>query len=534
MEFMKAGECLSCGLGHELMKKDPTKQENLKAFVTFFALKGYLSARTVEVVQEVVGRDSNGGADLRARFIRLAKLFVEDFKKSFEFSDYEQLTNELNKINIPSWVFATKGRLLDMFPNAYLVNELIYYIVNDEGKRYFRCIHVANIKDMLKYRKDYYENFIVDMFSDDEINYTISTKYSEILGFNKETKTFYLKYRHTQAMYAEYHVDTKQEKICRYHCLGVVDNKFPIIEKDNCLAAVVGETVKKIKHKDVREKYEFTEGGILVLPAENYPIMFKPYILQIDGQRREISQNQVICFIWKQIQNDMHDFRVLVLNREIERIEQHETPKDMVFSLEYLDDLLVGRLDLESNKAARTYQSIVALLKKYLPSEEDVMDYLFLLAEVSKRLSEDVDERFIGEKTYWLLNELHSAGKLSKIITNKNKLKNKLLEGAYWTDERLKAEKSDEALGMKCFDYVGYFAFSKGKFDAHTVKISEALHIGDMMFVNWADAPGAVAYNLEAGAFEIRYDRELSKKEVEKVLEAFGIINDAYCVCIDG
>lgn len=532
MEYRKAGECLSYGLGHELIRnEDPSDKHNLnlKAFVTYFALKGYLSKDTVARVRTVLDREADNLSMKKNQFMQLSKLLVRDLKRKFTFDDFEQLVGVLNNTEIPSWVFETKGILMKLFPQVYLVHELLYYMIEDEDRHYFRCIHISSAEDLLEFSQDFFEDFDTDMVSYSETNHTISTKYSEILGFNEETMTFYMKYRHTNKMYVEYHADTKQEIIHRYRCFGVVNNKFPVIEVDNTISVVIGYEIKKIKDKDIREDYEVKDGYIYVYPTYRVPTMFRPYALMLDGSRLEISQNEAAAYVMERVKSDICDFRSLFLSDEEDKLKTGEHKDDVEFSLDYFDSFLIGRYDLEDDKEARTYHFIVKLLAIYLPTDKDVLDYFFLLSDVSKRLTKDRNTHFIGEGVYWRLNELHLTGKLSRVIKDKDKLKKKLLQDAYWEDESMDTD-SFESI---CAEYVGYFSIAKGKIVAHTEEIKNAMCIGDMLFAKWLDRPGVVAYNLESGSYEIQYNRELTKEEVQLILEAYHIVDVAYCISID-
>lgn len=532
MEYRKAGECLSYGLGHELIRnEDPSDKHNpnLKAFVTDFALRGYLSKDTVARVGKVLDRDADNLSQKKNQFMQLSKLIVRDLKKKYEFNDFEQLVDVLNNIEIPSWVFKTKDILMELFPQVYLVHELLYYMIEDEDRYYFRCIHIRSVGDLLEFSQDFFEDFDTDTVPYPETNHTISTRYSEILGFNEETMTFYMKYRHTNKMYVEYHADTKQEIIHRYRCFGVVNNKFPVIEIDNTISVVIGSEIKKIKEKDIHEDYEVKDSFIYVYPTYRIPTMFRPYILMLDGSRMEIPQNDAIAYVMEKVNDDICDFGSPFLDDDEDKLKTGEYKENVVFSLDYFDRFLTGRYDLEDYREARTYHFIVKLLAAYLPSDKDVLDYFFVLSDVSKRLTKDRSLRFIRNGVYWKLNELHLTGKLSSIINDKDKLKRKLLQDAYWEDDSI----DNDTYESDCAKYVGYFSIVKGRIVAHKEEIRNAMCIGDMLFAKWLDRPGVVSYNLESGAYEIQYNRELTKEEVQLVLNAYHIVYAAYCVSVD-
>lgn len=533
MEYRKAGECLSYGLGRELIRnEDPSDKYNLnlKAFVTFFALTGYIEKDTVVKVQEILNTESKTLSKKKNQFTQLSTLIVRDLKKHYAFSDFEQLTAVLDEVEIPSWVFETKGILMKLFPQVYLVRELIYYMVEVEGRYYFRCIHMLGAVGLLEFSHDFLEDFDTDMVSYTETNHTISTKYSEILGFNEETMTVYLKYKHTNKLYAEYHADTNQEIVHHYSCLGVLNNKFPVIEVNNSISVVAGNEIRKIKEKDFREDYEVKDKYLYVYPSYLSPTMFRPYYLMLDGSRIEITHNDAVAYVMDKIKRDTRDFRRRLFDSEESKLKNGEYKEDIVFSLDYFDSFLTVGNVLEYDKEARRYHFIIKLLAVYLPTDKDVLDYFFMLSDVSKKLSKFNSFRFMGEAIYWRLNELHLSGKLSSVIKNKDKLKEELLKDAY----------EEEGSGFinpleSIYDaYVGCFSITKGKIEAYTEKIENAICIGQVVVVKCMDKPGVVAYNLDSGAYEIKYNRELTKDEVQLILNAYHIVDAAYCIGIDG
>ena len=210
----------------------------------------------------------------------------------------------------------------------------------------------------------------------------------------------------------------------------------------------------------------------------------------------------------------MRDFRNFFFISEHERLGREKNSSQTVFSLNYVDGILDGRYDLEDNKSARMYHFIVKLLKGYLPP-----DYFFMFSDVSKRRYKGVTSNFIDEGIYWQLNEMHITGKLSRVIKDIDKLKKKLLKDTYWNDEMIK---NDIATGFT--RYVGAFDFQGGKLIAMVEKEDNARCIGDLLVANLDKKRGMVALNIETGAYEIQYIRELTSEE-------YDIQRISYCGC---
>ena len=220
----------------------------------------------------------------------------------------------------------------------------------------------------------------------------------------------------------------------------------------------------------------------------------------------------------------MRDFRNFFFISEHERLGREKNSSQTVFSLNYVDGILDGRYDLEDNKSARMYH----LLKGYLPPDKDVLDYFFMFSDVSKRRYKGVTSNFIDEGIYWQLNEMHITGKLSRVIKDIDKLKKKLLKDTYWNDEMIK---NDIATGFT--RYVGAFDFQGGKLIAMVEKEDNARCIGDLLVANLDKKRGMVALNIETGAYEIQYIRELTSEEVNMIFSGFHIVDVAYRISVE-
>lgn len=528
MMITRAGDCLSFGLGTELMTNmefnmDVEPNINLKAVVTYFALTYKISGTTARDINKELSQCAHDFSQIKSKFIYISDLIVRDLKKYYQFADFDELVNQLNEILIPDWVFGTRGKLLQLFPQAYLLDELIYYMKEDEGRYYFRCVHISQVEELMRYSQDLFMDFDTDSIPEEEYNHTISNRYSEIIGFNEVSRIFYLRLHHTNMLYAEYHADTGQEIIYHNNCIGVIEN-MPIVKRDNQLCVAFGANDKCIKELDILEDYQVKNNMIYVYPAFNMPVMFRPYIVTPIGEIMEMPQKEVLEYVLEKIKSNICDYRDYFSGRGRDK----SIFDDNKLSLDNMDSLL-KKYDLMQNKIARMYHSLVRILKDYLPSDEDVIDYFFMLADVSKRMFKEGTLDFIQVSVFWCLYEFHSSGKLSGVINDIDKLKELLMQDVYWDDETIIREKGDRYSGER----IGYFFIDNNKVVSDIASIDEAICIGDMLMAPKKERPGIVALNLETGVYEIQYTRELTKGEVLTVLNVFHLDDVAYRISID-
>ena len=91
--------------------------------------------------------------------------------------------------------------------------------------------------------------------------------------------------------------------------------------------------------------------------------------------------------------------------------------------------------------------------------------------------------------------------------------------------------KNDIATGFT--RYVGAFDFQGGKLIAMIEKEDNARCIGDLLVANLDKKRGMVALNIETGAYEIQYIRELTSEEVNMIFSGFHIVDVAYRISVE-
>lgn len=529
MRIKKAGETLSYGIGNEL---DENTHESLKAFIIYLTLIDKIGAECTVRIKNVIEELVRKHISREKCFERLSRLIVSELKSQLTFDDFKSLVAKLNDIQIPEWVYKSVDTLYDMVPdNVYLIHELLYYIIEVNDRHYFRCIHVDNIgssDDLKKFSHDYFEDFDNLEMDYSDLNHTISTKYSKIIGFNRDTVTFYLSAKHDSMIFCEFHTDTQEEIIHHKYCYGFIGNVFPVVKEGNDIAILYGDETKTILSGSSFEEYSVRNDRVYVEAPLDKPVMFKPYTVAVDGSRFERSHKDLVVYVMSQIKRDIKDFRSWLFESEQEDILCGTKEID-AFSLAYLDTFLEGRYDLDVNKRARCYHHIIKILMRYIDKDKDVLDYFFILSDISKRLEEKFDRSFIGEQMYWLLSEMHLSGKLSRVIHDPGKFKEKLMKEVYWTNSVMFKEIHTSNYEGR----VGFFSFEEDEMVSLVKNISDAICIGDMLVAPYRPMPGVVSFNLLDGSYIIQYNRPLFSGEIKEILSEFHILDTAFRVMVE-
>lgn len=518
MNLYKAGECLNYGLGRELMLGDKAEIKNyhLKVFVTYFGLVGYIKRDDISRIVDILIKDRN----MQKVFVLLTNIIVKNLKEHFEFEDTDSLFNALNTIEIPYWVFRLVPDLFDVLPNAYYVDDRIYYIVNIADKYYFRSVDPNETSGVKLFRR------IWDgPFNDDDFGCTISTNYSKILSYDENSKIFYLRSHSVYDLYCEYHVDTKQEHLKHYRCVGVLSKKYPVVFANGYLSVIVNNKIKNLKEKDFYENYCIKNDRIFVTMTSISQVAFKPYYLDVEGNRTEASYSEAKEYLIDSIDRD-------TMGQVFGSSQKFALKKTDILSFKVLNDCFCrDNLDLDETYIL-VYKRALEILKKYLSEDDDIVDILYAISDASKKLKKMISIHFMYAEGVARLEELHLAGKLKEVISDAKKLNEALLEGEEWDDKRLKG--LNAIVGEGSCGQIGCFDIENGMLTRVTKGgIEKGQCIGNQLILPNAIESGIVSKNIENGIYEVQFNRELSEDEIDMILEEFSIDECFYHIIID-
>ena len=509
MLFQKVGDCLRYGLYHELFnQKEENNNYYLLSALIFLYLKRYIPRNEMDILMQLEVRSHYKKECLDDFFEHMKEILTNCLKRYFEFKESTDIFEVLNNITIPKWIFQTVYGLIKLYPQVYFVEDYLYYLMLTDENYRFRYINVNLIESL--------DNFGHNSFADwnEEIApfepwQEIGDMYSEIIGYNAEMQVFYLKLENA-FMYAEYWVETEQTVLHNNRCYGVIGNRYPVIKAGRYLA-IVDEKDNNIivKETDRLEEYSVDSDRIFVTPSRIMPLFFKPYFLSMNGQRYEASY-EIAKRFWL---NRMSD--------DIPSLWYGDIFAEGYYNLDFVSLNFLNKLFRENYakgyQTTRTQYFIVKLLEKYLPKDTDVLDWCFMLSDVSKRLcKEKYYEQWSGD-LYRLLSKLHISGQLKVAAGNVEDFRKMLLKTAYWTDERLNTISQEDS------EKLGFFEFDREKVRVEIVELEEAACVGNLLIPTCGSLSGIVMYNIETGNFEIQCNRRLENYQIFKVKEAFGI-----------
>ncbi len=518
MKLNKFGDCLSYGLTHELLdKKQSLGLSYFKTVIVYMFLKKYMCSETVRKIRKVISAGQYGNMDSKVLFENVLKLVAGELRKHFSFSTIEELFEVLNKEIVPEWIYRNYDKLFALLPEVCWLGKYLFFV------EYKEPVHVLN--------KVWVEAIRGNALScdeiDDEYMRVISYTYSKIIGSNETLGILYLQPANLFDMYAEYCVESNQERIHRNKCLGKVGNML-IIEDKGFLTVKAGKKLNRIKRLDPFESYEFIENEIYVTPKKEKPIYFKPYKLSLKGCELQVSYSEAKGYLWEELQDERSGLFKKYLISSI--VEENKSDFDE-FTLGNIEDYYKKLTNLESDRNARVCYFLIKILHKYMEREVDVLDYFYMFMDVSKRYDENTWSTGINERLYWRIEELEARGELEGCIYNIEKLKAALLEDAFWDDKRVSKEKTAEL--TSCKGKIGEFNLIKGNVDANAVNVKDGYYWGNTFLYSIENRKGTVSYDVNLDRYTIRYPRILKHSEVERIVDAFDLEYENYHVVIE-
>lgn len=523
----KAGECLKSGLGLE--SSDDMLDMNLShlsAFVAYTAMVGILGREHAKKVRNTLRWMKSGVENLMVdREKDLMSSLIKGLKEKINVKTSRDLFIKLDYCTIPDWVFEQRERIIELIPDIYFVENRIYVFLNLGESYYFRCLIPEEIKNI-------YSAFDISRQSSNRnVIGTISKMYSKLIGFDSSEKIFYLKVKGMDMLYATYHVKKRQEVFHHRKLLGLYHDKFPITEFEGALWMNVAGEERLIKETDPSEKYEVLSNCIKVTPSADARKYFKEYVLLFDGTRHEYDYRVIAMFMLHEIGDELKDQEegddsflggAALCMRYLDN-------EDEALTLKLFNEMLHD-FDPIDNIKILWYKKLLQFMTDYLPDDEDILDHLYMFADVSRRISDGSEAGIIIEKLVSKLFKLEDENRLRGIIGNCEALRKALLTGYDTDEDTLPAKEktvTSDCCKIGCFDMEG----------KNTVIVAEdikrAVLVGDNLMVKDERLPGVVSYNIVTGVYEVGYIRSLEEWEQEEIVNELGLQNKACRFYVD-
>ncbi len=506
----KAGDCLRYALGTELFCEREKEYDHFAAFTAYFALTEKLKVDSVfrlSMLLHEAGPIKRRESPYQEEFFEaLTEIIISDLRKHYVFQDSEELFRILNKEEIPTWVFANATNIVKMFPDICLIGNKVYFITGEE------CLFIGTKPEQMEHAFDYEDE-------EERRHGLISTLYSSILGYDTRKGVIYLELKNSPDLYAVYHADHDQEVFYHDKWIGLLENAIPIVVDDGYLSAVHDDKKHRIKKMDSDERYSADGDYVLVKPSRQSKTVFQPYMLRMDGSIAECPYSERMRFLVSQIETDLRKEDELSGFGCVMSGESLSVKCDSLFTLDFLDKLVDAHKECDK-KIAFHYKYCIVRLGAFFEKDRDMLDYFYMLGDLSKRLQKKESE-FLSEELLLKLHDLNEK-KLEAVVSAPELLKEYLLENAF-SDREKKGSQSRKKRVRK--PQIGSFELSGIQIHERIADPSQVCVLGSSLVPVALKAPGLVSYNLETAVYEIVYPRILSDQEMGKVISAFSLIH---------
>ena len=523
---MKIGDILAYGLSNELPNEHRAKNGDmlyLKSSIIGLYFEGLISANRVEKIREILDGYKFGIINFERVLEEILKIITKALEKRICFSNFEEMIEEINSLELEwVWVLSMCDEIFKLIPNVCLINNKLFYLKKcDEERNSFGYLNIEEIEDEVVRWNELEENeYLVE----------ISKNYSKIYGYNREERIIYLGSVALDKVYVEYHTDTYQERLVHNKCLGMMEDIL-IIETERCLAYKRGEEIHEIKEKNPFETYKIDGTDIYVTPNVSQPGFFKPYRISINGIIIPPYYQIATAYMWSLIKSLNSTFGGSFMSRGVNMEGwSSEEVENGTFTLNVLLDYFETKGNPERNKDSRMCIFLIKTFGKYLDMDADVLDYFYMLWDVSNKYEKAFMVKHLSPRLYVRIEELDASGKLEEYVHDVDKFRDLLMEDVYWTDERL-AQSWEKGR----YPYqVGYFEFLEEELHACSTEVEDGVFYGNLVVMPGGPIKkGMVAYNLDTDKFVIQYPKLLSEWELTEIIERYELEGHEFQVVIE-
>ena len=525
IKHIEAGNCLRFGLENEIPESydfdDSDSCYNLKAFCVYFIAIGYFSRKTIKALRNF--RDSEfSDVSVEDLYKSASKCMIEDFHRHYDFANFDELIEKLNEITIPKWAFNHATEILESNSLPYCVDRNVFFIVQNVLFDRFDLVSCESREDNSDEEDDPIPFWMTSIFKDVKSisEKKISSIYSKIIACDKEKKILYLKPAKSNNVFTEYHIDSGEEILHPYECIGITADNYPIVGYGGDICIFDGSNFKPIGSYIPDCVYDITYDNMIeIYPSYSCGRVFKPYLLDMDGNCHEVDNVKVVdfCVSSMGIQLDT-DFLFECRFPEKDKI----TLEAMKKWLSTVQKFSFSEPDMVN------YRILVNHLSKILPDDKDITELLIRLADASASFNRKHNinykngDSFISEVLCFTIIKIDNSGEWNCLGENFDDIIYAIEKAAGLSDGENDTE-------YDLFNDIGTFSICNGKVTAIKLKKSEAALAGDCIFHKDVKMSNFVTLNISTGVHEIYTKQGLTKDDIIRIKGVFGIPENEVC-----
>ncbi|MBO6241546.1 MAG: hypothetical protein J6O61_12035 [Butyrivibrio sp.] len=509
----KLGNLLKTGLINEIGSPNNSSTAAIREAVSYLYLWDYISADCYDSLR--LFWESEGMPHKRSildRFNDFSGVLLDELLEKFEVENFEELVEKLNCFTIPDWIGISLLWLDDILPEGHLLGDTLYFLGDrkDGGCRDLLSICVNNIRNSYD---------ITDSIS------FIGSDFTGFLGVSRPD-LLYLRSSEPGRFYI-YNSKTDNFEIIRGDFRFSLGASTAITtEGGNLMVRSIHGTSLICKTGDY-ESYEKAGSFIKVIPDMKATGFFQPYYLDIYGGRNEASDEEKRRFLW--------DFLTFSSGPVGEDDGIGPLPEKM--NVRYLMESLnetFSPFDRCNSDYLINLESLLMFMKSLLSEEHDLMDILYVLADIDRKLT-------APKRNFPSDDLLENLGVLRR--NEKRELKESLLnigkqESVEYLRKALLSDSYDTFYGEgkdKSDGLIGAFTCRGDALKVLTKHVEEGMYIGDLSIMPVIDGAvhGTVSYDARNDSFIVTSKEELAEIQRCRIVEAFNLQNSRKMFLVD-
>lgn len=542
-KFAKVGSAIKFGMVHELPEIIRNRGEgsliHFYAALTYLSLYNVIDAKVISKIPKILHvniRFSNDLGNLGKIVEKIAKVLIEELKRKYEFSTFEEMTDILDKFTIPKWCFDFgKEYFIHYGCSAVLVNDELYFTGQGkfDSESCLQKIRTENVED-------------TDILESDNVE-QLAVGYDEILGYDVRSKRIYLSVYDQENYYAYYDILSDKFVICKGRFVAIESGNLFVKTVDGYLAIQFGDSEHRIEKYDEDALYECKENYITVKPKKLAgKHFFKPYNMTFDGEKTKADSEECRRSLWQYLTNRLNSSTIGYDELEYS-IGTIDMPKH--FSISEIRDAV----DMAVPSERRCRDKDYVLLKNTLEIIEsitgdfiDVSNLLYALCEANSILSSV--SGFPSEELYWRLREVkienaHSDICLEKLVGEQqfSRLVNVLVNDNRYEASELYVENEDCANNdlrkshderiknlLKRYMHVGKIgsfmvANENNEIKSTVIPLEKGMLIGSQIvpIVSLISESGIVSYDAKTSTYYVNCRFDINNEERLRILKDF-------------
>lgn len=547
----KVGSAFKYGMTHELpaiiRDNGMGNAVHLYASLVYLSLNNIVDPKKISMLPRMIFVESSSKESLKKVVEIVSNIVVDQVKGKFDFTNFEELQDQMDQYSIPDWCFT----YAEDFLKHYIENMIFFH-----NELYFIGKRDCDTENSLLRINVGYLGKNPELIENAEIE-RLASGFNEVLGFDDKLQRIYLKLYSQRNSYAYYDILTDKVVIGRNRFHSVVSGNLFVITRDDYLAMLIDDTEYCISKYKEYENYEARADYFMVKPNNSGDRFFYPYYLYFDGRKVPAEKSECEKILWEYMTQRLKEPKLSYFDNGVSSKKAALPHKFSMNGITETLDFIIPKEKQCRSKDFVLIKNIFGILELYLDKDTDITGLLYSLCEASSELNPSIG--FPSEKLYWRLKELqlenedadmslsmlihdHNYGLLIKKLTNET-FDNEKIEQSVENNSSVKNVTYDPWKSEYERDHIdgnggmiGTFSVYADGLKTSPVSLEEGIFLGDQIIprVNFPYETGIVTYDARTRMHYITCEHDITCEQKLQIIKDFDIDEDMVSVIKQG